>query len=157
MKIMIDKQEIEAYPEETIMDAARRNGVFIPGLCWDEAVEKTNCCRLCMVETTDGNRKKLVAACAFRVKEGLRVDTDSERVQRIRKTLLRLMYTQAPDNPTIMELMRLCHVTPHPALPLKADSRQCILCRLCVGSCQALGASSISPILRGIEKRIDTP
>ena len=30
MKIMIDKQEIEAYPEETIMDAARRNGVFIP-------------------------------------------------------------------------------------------------------------------------------
>lgn len=157
MKIMIDKQEIEAYPEETIMDAARRNGVFIPGLCWDEAVEKTNCCRLCMVETTDGSRKKLVAACAFRVKEGLRVDTDSERVQRIRKTLLRLMYTQAPDNPTIMELMRLCHVTPHPALPLKADSRQCILCRLCVGSCQALGASSISPILRGIEKRIDTP
>lgn len=157
MKIIIDNRELEAFSGETIMDAARRNDLFIPGLCWNEALEKANCCRLCMVEAADGDREKLVAACAFRVKDGLRVVTNSRRVQRIRKTLLRLMYTQAPDNPAILELMRRCQVAWEPALPLKTNSRQCILCRLCVENCQALGKAAISPVLRGIEKRIDTP
>lgn len=156
MKLTIDKKEITALPEDTIMAAARRAGVFIPGMCWSETVKTANCCRLCMVEVTEGNRPRLVAACAFKVREGLEVVTESEQIGRIRRTMLRLLYVQAPDNPAVMELMERYNVRPEPRLPVK-DTSQCVLCRLCVENCQALGKSAISAVDRGIAKRIDTP
>lgn len=156
MKLLIDKTEIPALPGDTIMDAARRAGIFISGLCWNEASEKSHCCRLCMVEVMDRGKKKLVAACAFKVKDLMEVTTDSPRIARIRKTMLRLLYTQAPDNPAIVELMDRYDIAPEPTLPVR-DNTQCILCRLCVSNCSALGASAISAVDRGITKRIDTP
>ena len=65
MLIKIDGREIEALPGETILQAARREGIFIPSLCYSDATEPTNACRLCMVEVSEGKRTRLVASCAF--------------------------------------------------------------------------------------------
>jgi len=155
MNITIDGLEIFAAPDDTIMQAAKRADTFIPGLCHGDAVSGNNCCRLCMVEIEERGRQKLVAACGFKAKEGLIVTTKTERVDRIRKTVLKLMYSQAPENPTLLELMKKYDVAAESRLPSKEG--QCILCGLCVDACKALGSSSISTISRGITKKVSTP
>jgi len=108
-----------------------------------------------MVEVTEGKRSRLVASCAFPSKEGLSVTTETEETRKIRKTLLKLMYSQAPENPAIKDLMLRYEVTPEPAFPGKEG--QCILCGLCVQICKKLGASAISTIHRGSVKKVGTP
>lgn len=155
MLINIDGREVEAFPGETILQAARREDIFIPSLCFRDATEPTSSCRLCMVEVTEGNRSKLVASCAFLVKETLSVKTDTEELGQIRKTLLKLMYAQAPDNPVILDLMK--HYGVEQEKKLKEKEGQCILCGLCVQVCRKLGTSAISTVRRGALKKVSTP
>ncbi len=161
MKITIDGIDIEVTAGETIMEAAKRAKIFIPGLCFDEATGGGNNCRLCMVELEERGRQRLVAACAFLVKDGLVITTSTERVSRIRKTLLELMYLQAPKNETILALMEKCGVAPPASLPMKAEGKNgidgCILCSRCVNACAHLGAAAISTIGRGVIKEVNTP
>lgn len=155
MLIKIDGLEIEAFPGETILQAARRNDIFIPGLCYSDATEPTNSCRLCMVELKEGDKSKLVASCAFPAKAGLIVATDTDELQKLRATLLKLMYSQAPGNPVIVSLMKRYAVEPEKRL--KEKDGQCILCGLCVQVCKKLGSSAISTVRRGTLKRVSTP
>jgi NADH dehydrogenase/NADH:ubiquinone oxidoreductase subunit G len=136
MLMTINGREIEAQLGETVLQTARRENIFIPSLCYNDAAEPTNSCRLCMVEVTEGKRSRLVASCAFPSKEGLSVTTETEEIRKIRKTLLKLMYSQAPENPAIKDLMLRYEVTPEPAFPGKEG--QCILCGLCVQICKKL-------------------
>jgi len=161
MKITIDDKVIEALPGDTVMSAAKRADVFIPGLCHDDATGGGNNCRLCMVEQVEKGREKLIAACALPVKDGLVFSTRSQRVARIRKTLLELLYLQAKDNPTILDLMEKCGVVPPTSLPEKEKGKNgidgCILCSRCVNACAHLGAAAISTIGRGVIKEVNTP
>ena len=161
MKITVDGIQIEAFSDETVMSAAKRAGLFIPGLCYDEATGGGNNCRLCMVEAEERGKNKLVAACAFPVKDGLVIKTMTERVMRIRSTLLELLYLQAPDNTAIHELMKKCGVAPPTSLPMKAEGKTgidgCILCSRCVNACAHLGAAAISTVGRGVIKQVNTP
>lgn len=155
MLINIDGKEIEALPGDTIMKAARKANIFIPGLCSSDFADGTNCCRLCMVEICEGKANKLVAACAFPVKDGLSVITNTQKILKIRRTLLELMYAQAPENPAIIKLMEYYEITPENKIPVKNE--QCILCGLCVLACKKLGAAAISTVNRGINKEVNTP
>lgn len=155
MKIKINGREVEAFPGETLLQTARREDIFIPGLCYSDATEPTNSCRLCMVEVAEGNRSRLVAACAFPVKDGLSVITESDEILKIRTTLLKLMYAQAPENPVVIDLMKRYEVEPE--IKYKEKEGQCILCGLCVQVCKKLGASAISTIRRGTAKKVSTP
>jgi bidirectional [NiFe] hydrogenase diaphorase subunit len=155
MLMKIDGREIEAFPGETILQAARREDIFIPSLCYNEAAEPTNSCRLCMVEVLEGSRNRLVASCAFPVKDGLSVVTETDQIRKLRTTLLKLMYAQAPENPVIVDLMKRYDVVPEKKY-IEKDG-QCILCGLCVQVCKKLGASAISTVHRGAAKRVSTP
>lgn len=161
MNITIDGFTVEAISGETVMTAAKRAGIFIPGLCCDEATGGHHSCRLCMVEIVERGREKLVAACAYPVKEAMVVSTTSDRVNRIRATLLGLLYLQAPDDPQILELMQQYAVSPPSSLPRKEKGKTgidaCILCYRCVNACARLGAAAISTVSRGVTKAIDTP
>jgi bidirectional [NiFe] hydrogenase diaphorase subunit len=155
MFMIIDGREVEAFPGETILQAARRENIFIPSLCFNDATEPTNSCRLCMVEITEGNRSRLVVSCAYPAKDGLTVTTETEELRKLRSTLLKLMYSQAPENTVIVDLMRRYHVTPEKVF--KEKDGQCILCGLCVQVCKKLGASAISTVNRGTTKKVSTP
>ncbi len=155
MLIKIDGREVEAFPGETILQAARREDIFISSLCYSEATEPTNSCRLCMVEIAEGNKSRLVASCAYPVKDGLSVSTDTDDIRKLRASLLKLLYAQAPENPVIMELMKRYEVEPEKRYQEKDG--QCILCGLCVQVCRKLGASAISTVHRGTTKKVSTP
>ena len=50
MKIIIDNREVEAREGQTILEAARENGIEIPALCYHpDLCVKANC-RMCVVE-----------------------------------------------------------------------------------------------------------
>ncbi len=51
----LDGQSLSAHPDETILQAARRQGVQIPHLCYQDGLRADGNCRACVVEI-DGAR-----------------------------------------------------------------------------------------------------
>ena len=74
---------------KTILQAARENGINIPTLCNFEGLEARANCRICVVEV-EGMRT-FQPACATKVRDGLVVNTDSEKVRASRKATLELI------------------------------------------------------------------
>jgi len=48
--LKIDGKDFSARADETILDVARENGIFIPRLCELEGLSTVGACRLCLVE-----------------------------------------------------------------------------------------------------------
>ena len=78
MKITINEQEVEAKEGEYIIDVAKRAGIDVPHLCYNERLHRIGACRLCVVEVK--GMPKLQAACATLVKDGMVILTHSARV-----------------------------------------------------------------------------
>lgn len=79
----------------TILEAAKREGIFIPTLCHhpDQAV-KANC-RICSIEL-EGSRN-LVTACSTKVEEGMVIRTNTPKVRETVKTILELIFADHPQ------------------------------------------------------------
>ncbi|MGH2574609.1 MAG: 2Fe-2S iron-sulfur cluster-binding protein, partial [Ignavibacteria bacterium] len=60
--ITIDGKQIEFKQGQTIIEAARDNGIEIPHFCWHPALTVAGNCRICLVEVE--KLPKLVIACA---------------------------------------------------------------------------------------------
>ena len=92
MRLLIDGRNVEATEGMTILQAARSAGIEIPTLCYLEGVSDIGSCRLCVVEVEGINN--LVTSCNTKVKEGMVVQTRSERVMKARKTVLELLLSE---------------------------------------------------------------
>lgn len=73
----------------TILDAAKKAGVYIPTLCYDEAVKVYGACGLCVVEAE--GVPKLLRSCSAKCSDGMVVNTESDRVVRSRKIAMELL------------------------------------------------------------------
>ncbi|WP_243109381.1 molybdopterin-dependent oxidoreductase [Anaerophilus nitritogenes] len=89
ISLNIDGKEVIAYPNQTILEVARENGISIPTLCYDDRLEIYGACGLCVVEVE--GVPKLLRACATKVNNGMIVKTDTLRVKKSRKTALELL------------------------------------------------------------------
>jgi formate dehydrogenase major subunit len=92
--VTIDGQRYTVSAGETILHAARNAGIDIPALCSDDRLEPSGACRLCVVEVDD--RPKPLAACTTPVRDGMRIETRTARLEKSRKTLLSLMAERYP-------------------------------------------------------------
>ena len=88
-RLNIDGRELLALPGQTILEAARDNGISIPTLCYDERTAVYGGCGLCVVEV-EGS-PKLVKACATEITPGMVVHTNTPWVRESRKTNLELL------------------------------------------------------------------
>lgn len=155
MKLTIDGHEVEAQPGESVLEAARREGISIPTLCHHEAFEGQGCCRLCTVEITSAGRSRLAAACTYPASEGLVVRTSTPVVERIRRNIIMLLAWRAGGSEY---MQKLADEYSCPTSNLTVDKEErCIMCRLCVLACAAMGCSAITTVMRGTQKRISTP
>ena len=84
---------------ETILEVAQRAGVEIPTLCHDPRLEPAGACRTCLVEV-EGQRRLVGVRAA---QDGAEVRTETERVDRHRKTLFALYLTDHPQDPEVAE------------------------------------------------------
>lgn len=89
IKLTINGKEVTAPSGCTILEAARQNGIYIPTLCYDEAVEVYGACGLCVVEVQ--GTPKLLRSCSAKASDGMVVETESERVVKSRKIAMELL------------------------------------------------------------------
>jgi NADH-quinone oxidoreductase subunit G len=92
VKIFIDGKEISAQEGQTILQAAEENGIDIPHLCYHPDLKVKANCRLCGVEIE--GEKNVIMSCATKVKEGMKITSQSERLNQARKTNLELIFGQ---------------------------------------------------------------
>lgn len=157
VKTVVDGKEIEVERDRWALDVAREMGISIPTLCQHPALEPYGACQLCMVEVTRGKRTWLSTSCDLPIREGLSIRTNTLAVVKSRKTALELLWARAPQAEYIQALARELGVE-KPRFSIRDDLGKCILCGLCVRVCDKLiGASAISFINRGIERRVMTP
>lgn len=105
INLTINGQKVTAPVGSTILEAARANGIFIPTLCYDEAVEVYGACGLCVVEAE--GVPKLLRSCSAKISEGMVIHTESERVIKSRKIAMELLMS-AHDGDCIAPCQLAC-------------------------------------------------
>ncbi len=157
-KLTIDGKTIEAQDGQTLLDVCRENNIPIPTLCSHESLEPSGACRLCVVEVKHGKRTRIVTSCLYPAADGLIVDTQSERVRNVRKLVLQLLLARCPQSETIRDLAREMGIEPEPRFTPDDYDGTCILCRMCVRTCEKIvGVSAIGFSYRGPDKTVGTP
>ncbi len=156
VKLKLNGKEVEAEEGKTILEVALANNIEIPTLCYLKILEPYGACRLCTVEVKDGKRSRLVSSCTFPIKEGIEVDTDSSKVKRARKVIFELLLARCPQSDAIKDLAKKYGVDHSRFRTYGNIDERCILCGLCVRTCQdVMGVGAIGFANRG-EKRIVT-
>ena len=162
ISFFIDDKPVQARAGEKILWAALDNGIDIPHLCAErEREEPFGACRLCFVEVE--GRDLPVLACSEPVVAEMRVQTRSERVDRLRKTAFELLMSHHDldckncarnRSCALQHLAKTLKVSLRPKrfrkLPTEApvddshpdivlNPNRCILCGKCVWVCNQAG------------------
>jgi len=154
--IIINGKNIKAFDGQTVLEAAQKSGIKIPGLCYHPDLEAKASCRLCLVEVK--NKKGLQPSCVTRLEPGMEIITDSEKIKRARKVNLELIFAQHceecsdcvfKDKCRLLELAKEYNVKKSRFNDRKKnkpcfefgpavffDSSKCIDCRNCIDVCQ---------------------
>ena len=152
IRMQIDGKAVSAKPGMTLLEAAQSAGISIPTLCHHEQLEPFGACRLCIVEVDMRGWTRLVISCVYPVAENLIVNTRSERIDRIRKTLLELQLAHAPHAPVLQALAATYGADKD---RFEKEASFCIHCGLCVRYCaEVKKKDAIGFIDRGIRKEI---
>ena len=107
LSLLINNNLVEVDQGSTIIQAAKKAGIHISALCFHEKVKPHGACRLCLVEIEKKGRSRIVASCAYPVEDGLVVNTESIKVETIRKHLVELYMAMFPFNPEIKALSKM--------------------------------------------------
>ncbi len=173
--LMMNGRYVDGRKGETILQAARRHGVFIPTLCHLEGLSSVGACRLCVVEVKGIAR--LLPACTTPATDGMEVTTDSPRLQKYRRMIVELLFSERNhvcsvcvsnghcDLQSLAQTLGINHIGMpyrYPQLPFdsshdrfRMDNHRCILCTRCVRVCaQVEGAHTKGVMGRGIESMI---
>jgi [NiFe] hydrogenase diaphorase moiety small subunit len=165
----IDGKGCYARPGQTIIDAARENGVYIPSLCHVEGLKPAGSCRICNVKVNGRN----MTACTTPVAEGMIVENDIEELNELRKAIIEVLFVSGNhfcpscEKSGKCELQALAYrfqmmVPRFPyEFPIKGveasaalifhDRNRCVLCKRCIRSVTKDGKSVFAYNGRGGE------
>jgi len=132
INLTIDGRQVKADSGMTVLEVARREGIYIPTLCHHEKLEAFGGCRLCMVEVEARGRTSYAVSCLYPVAPDIAVRTRSEKVDKIRKLLIEELMAHAPDAPELVTLARDYGAKRD---RFTREASFCVLCGLCVRYC----------------------
>ncbi|MCM8802241.1 MAG: molybdopterin-dependent oxidoreductase, partial [Candidatus Omnitrophica bacterium] len=164
IEILIDNKKIVGYEGQTILQVCRENNIEIPTLCYHPNLEPIGACRLCLVEIRG---KGLVTSCTEKIKKGMEILTQSDKVILTRKVILNLILSDHPYDCMTCEKSGECllekyayqygikrsiydgekrKVKEKDGRPfIVRDYEKCILCGRCVYVCKNIvGAEAIN-------------
>src|ERR1700704_2620495 len=95
VEFSLNGQAVSARSDETIIQAAKRHGVEIPHLCYQEGMRPDGNCRACVVEVK-GERVLAPSCCRFPT-SGMEVASDSPRAVLSQVTVLELLLSDMPE------------------------------------------------------------
>ncbi len=165
--VTIDGQQCKAKEGESILNIARRNGIFIPAICYLSNCSPTLACRLCLVEI-DGKR---AYSCNAKAKEGMSVTTTTDEIEVERKAIMQVYDMNHPLECGVCDQSGECELQNYTlemgvnhqefAMPdtnrpshdwgfIHYDSSLCIVCERCVTVCKdMIGESVLKTVPRG--------
>jgi formate dehydrogenase alpha subunit len=94
VKLTIDGKEVTGKPDQTIYEVAKKNGIYIPTLCYHPRLSLLKSCRVCLVDVEGAEMP--MASCATPVVEGMVIHTRTDRVERMRLEALKLLLVNHP-------------------------------------------------------------
>ena len=162
VKFILDDQEVEARPDETIFQVAGRQGIELPRLCYapKPGYRPDGNCRVCMVEI-EGERV-LAASCIRTPTPGMKVKTQTDRAKTARRMVVELLVADQPARAATHDpgsefwamaartqvdasrFPRAARPQPdrsHPAMAVNLDA--CIHCNLCVRACREVQVNDV--------------
>jgi formate dehydrogenase major subunit len=92
--VEIDGMPITVPPNTSVMRAAAMTGIDIPKLCATDSLDAFGSCRLCLVEI-DG-RRGTPASCTTPVADGMKVRTQTPKVEKLRQGVMELYISDHP-------------------------------------------------------------
>ncbi len=160
IKLTIDGKTVSVEPGTTVLRAAEEAGIKIPHYCYHPGLSLAGNCRMCLVEVEKA--PKPMASCMAPVAEGMVVNTKSESVVSIRKSVMEFLLINHPlDCPTcdqagecrlqdyymdydrIPSRFREDKVDKNKMVDLGAsvmlDQERCIACTRCIRVCKEIG------------------
>ncbi|HML48834.1 MAG TPA: [Fe-Fe] hydrogenase large subunit C-terminal domain-containing protein, partial [Clostridia bacterium] len=174
VNLTINNQAIQVEEGVTIMEAARRNHINIPSLCYLKDVHQIGACRVCVVEVKGA--RNLQASCITKVQEGMVVQTNTERVRKARKVLYELMLSDHSQDCLSCTRNQSCEFQAlgkllgvdvsrfegersqfhmDASVSITRDMSKCVLCRRCVTTCgQVQKTGILAPQNRGFDTEI---
>jgi formate dehydrogenase (NADP+) alpha subunit len=96
ISLTINGTRMSCPPGTTVLEAAEEHGIPIPKLCHHPDLKPVGACRLCLVE--DEKSGRIMASCVTPVAPDMEIRTDSSRVMRHRRNILRLMMAEHPES-----------------------------------------------------------
>lgn len=154
--IIIDGRLVQVDQGTMIISAAKNAGIFIPTLCYHEALKPYGSCRLCIVEVIQNKQRRIVTSCNFPAEAGMEVFTDTTRVREIRRKIIELLLARCSEVPIVQTLAKRMGIETSGFK--KRETKECILCGLCVRFCEeVVGVSAIGLSNRGTEREVSTP
>jgi len=160
-EMTINGRTVPIQGNESVLEVAQREGIWIPTLCHHPALPPYGACRLCLVEVKAGGRPGLAASCVLPAADGLVVETDSERVKKTRRILVKLLLEMTDKAPAVLDLASKLGVEALPQDKGRARpenrAEDCVLCGLCVRACESVGAFAISFAYRGSKRAVMPP
>jgi [NiFe] hydrogenase diaphorase moiety small subunit len=173
ISFVIDDVDVEGSQGQTILDAARDAGIYIPHLCAHKELEPFGACRVCTV-LINGRPQ---AACTQPIAPGIIVENDTEKVNNMRRHIIEMLFVEGNHHCPLCEKSGNCELQalayrlgiPTPTLPYMfpkreveashpeviIDRNRCVLCARCVrASKDEDGKHVFGFINRGIDKTL---
>lgn len=154
--LFIDGKEVEFTNEPNLLEVIRKAGMNVPTFCYRPDLTQYGSCRMCVVEIEG---RGIQSSCTMPPEPGLKIHLNSEKVRRIRKTVLELLLANHDRECTTCDKSGNCELQKYSEeygirsikyptiqkedfLPLDRsnpsivyDPNKCILCGACVRAC----------------------
>ena len=170
---LLDGAEVPYDPGQSVLQAALSAGRYIPHLCYHPEFRPHGSCKVCTARVEG----RTVAACTTPARPGMEVESETEDLNALRRTLVQMLFAEGNHFCPSCEKSGDCvlqalgydlgvltagfrHMFPirpvdasHPDLML--DLNRCILCELCVrASAEVDGKHVFALSGRGIDKHL---
>jgi formate dehydrogenase major subunit len=91
IRIEVDGRVVEGREGQTILEVCRDNGIEVPTLCYEPKLPGFGACRMCVVEVEGEEHPPI--SCSRTCEDGMKVQTQTEEVRRLRRTNLELIFS----------------------------------------------------------------
>ncbi len=160
--LTINNHKVTVPENTTILQAANGVGIRIPHLCYLKDVNEIAACRVCSVELK--GKTRLITACNTVCAEGMEIFTNSPKVRKARRTIVRLILSQHDCRCAMCVRSGNCSLQTianemgflgdrykteiesfdaNPEFPLIRDRSRCIKCMRCVQVCDKIQSLNI--------------
>lgn len=156
--LTINGKQVKGREGDTVLEVCEANNIYVPTLCHLKGIADVGACRMCVVDIE--RERRPVPACTYPARDGLVVQTHNEKLEKYRRLILELMFTERnhlcaqcvasgdcelQDFAYEYQMDNVRYPYSWPALPLDSvndylviDHNRCILCGRCIRTCDEI-------------------